>query len=143
MPCASGSAISRRGRSSGAGAPDLSARVQAGGIRFRGMESLGKRLVEGVAAQDPAAIAACFTAGAELRALTPRGLRERTGGDEAAALIAAWFDDSTELELVDSALIVCPVGFDRFDELVQMLDDGMETASERAAARRALAVLAE
>ena len=103
MPCATGSAISRRGRSSGAGAPDLSARVQAGGIRFRGMESLGKRLVEGVAAQDPAAIAACFTAGAELRALTPRGLRERTGGDEAAALIAAWFEDSTELKLVDSA----------------------------------------
>jgi hypothetical protein len=29
-------------------------------------------------------------------------LRERTGADDAAALVAGWFADSTELHLVDS-----------------------------------------
>ena len=60
------------------------------------------RFVEAIAAQDESAIAACFAAGVEYRALVPPGLRERTGAEDAAALIAGWFADSTELALVES-----------------------------------------
>lgn len=62
--------------------------------------SLGDRLIDAVAAQDASAIAACFAPDAELRGLTPPGLRERSGAVEAASLIAGWFADSTELILV-------------------------------------------
>ena len=65
-------------------------------------ETVGERLVDAIAHQDASAIAACFTADAELRALIPPGLRERQGAKEAAALIALWFGDSTELDLVES-----------------------------------------
>ena len=65
-------------------------------------DSLGARLVAGIAAQDAAAIASCFAEDVEFRALTPNGLRERTGAAETAGLVAAWFGDSTELDLVDS-----------------------------------------
>jgi ketosteroid isomerase-like protein len=65
-------------------------------------EALGTRLVEAIAAQDEPALATCFAADVELRALLPPGLRERTGAPDAAALIRAWFADSTELELVAS-----------------------------------------
>jgi ketosteroid isomerase-like protein len=58
--------------------------------------------VGGIAAQDGSAIAGCFAADAEFRALTPPGLRERRGAAEIASLIAAWFGDSTELDLVES-----------------------------------------
>lgn len=64
--------------------------------------TVGTRLVEAIASQDTAAISMCFAADAQFRALTPPGLRERTGAPEVAALIAGWFADSTELELVDS-----------------------------------------
>jgi hypothetical protein len=64
--------------------------------------ALGRRLVEAIAAQDMAAIATCFATDAHFRALTPRGLRERTGALETASLIASWFADSTKLDLVDS-----------------------------------------
>ena len=60
------------------------------------------RFVEAVAVQDESAIAACFTRGVVFRALVPPGLRERTGAEEAAALVAGWFADSTELDLVES-----------------------------------------
>jgi hypothetical protein len=63
---------------------------------------IGKRLVEAVAAQDASAIAACFTPGVEFRALVPPGVRERTGAEDAAALIVGWFADSTELDLIES-----------------------------------------
>jgi hypothetical protein len=63
---------------------------------------VGAQLVAAIAAQDVAAIAACFTDDAELRALIPPGLRERTGATDSAALVAGWFADSTELALVDS-----------------------------------------
>ena len=66
------------------------------------VHSIGTRFVEAVAAQDASAIAACFTRGVEFRALIPPGLRERTGAEEAAALVAGWFADSTELHLVES-----------------------------------------
>ena len=62
--------------------------------------SLGHRLIDAIAAQDPDAIAACFAPDAQLRGLIPPGLRERSGSVEAASLIAGWFEDSTELSLV-------------------------------------------
>jgi hypothetical protein len=64
--------------------------------------TVGTKLVEAIAAQDEPALAACFAPGAELRALVPRGLRERSGAGEVAALIAGWFADATELRLVES-----------------------------------------
>jgi hypothetical protein len=63
--------------------------------------SVGTRFVEAVAAQDESAIAACFAPCVEFRALVPPGLRERTGAENAAALVAGWFADSTELDLVE------------------------------------------
>jgi hypothetical protein len=63
---------------------------------------IGTRFVEAIAAQDASAIAACFTDSVEFRALIPPGLRERKGAEEAAALVAGWFADSTELHLVES-----------------------------------------
>jgi hypothetical protein len=65
--------------------------------------SLGSQLSAAIAAQDETAIAACFADDVEFRGLTPRGLRERSGAEETAALVAAWFADSNELELVHSA----------------------------------------
>jgi ketosteroid isomerase-like protein len=62
---------------------------------------LPERFIAGIAAQDQAAIAACFVDDAEFRALVPPGLRERSGAAEAGQLIAAWFGDSTSLDLAD------------------------------------------
>jgi hypothetical protein len=64
--------------------------------------SLGARLIDAVAAQDATAVAACFADDVQFRALIPPGLRERSGAVETAALIAGWFADSTELDLVDA-----------------------------------------
>jgi hypothetical protein len=64
--------------------------------------ALCDRLVAGIVAQDEAAIADGFAREARFRALIPPGLRERTGAVEAGALIAAWFRDSTVLDLVDT-----------------------------------------
>lgn len=64
--------------------------------------SLGSELVQAIAAQDESALQACFAGEVQFRALTPPGLRERTGAAEAASLILAWFADSTELDLVDT-----------------------------------------
>src|SRR6516225_7651374 len=64
--------------------------------------SIGSRFVEAIAAKDESAIAACLAPGVELRALIPPGLRERSGAEDAAALVAGWFADSTELDLVES-----------------------------------------
>ena len=63
---------------------------------------VGPQLVAAIAAQDAPAIAACFAEDVQLHALMPPGLRERTGATESAALVAGWFADSTELELVGS-----------------------------------------
>ena len=65
-------------------------------------DTIRAALVKAIAAQDVTAIAACFTDDAQIRALVPHALRERTGGTETAALIARWFGDSTELDLIDS-----------------------------------------
>ena len=64
--------------------------------------ALGVRLVRAIAEQDQPALAECFAPNAELRALTPYGLRERAGAAEVASLISPWFGDSTELHLLDS-----------------------------------------
>lgn len=64
--------------------------------------SVGRRLVDAVGQRDADALASCFAPDAELRALIPRGLRERTGAAESAAMIAGWFADATELELLES-----------------------------------------
>ena len=64
--------------------------------------SIGSELVQAVAAQDESALQACFAADVQFRALTPPGLRERTGAAETASLISAWFADSTELDLIDT-----------------------------------------
>src|SRR5689334_11874969 len=66
-------------------------------------DTLRAALVKAIAAQDATAIAACVTDGAQIRALVPHALHERTGGTETAALIARWFGDSTELDLIDSS----------------------------------------
>jgi hypothetical protein len=72
------------------------------------LNGLAARLVAAVVAQDGTALAECFAPAAELRALTPPGLRERTGANEASALISRWFGESTELQLLDSDC--APVG---------------------------------
>lgn len=63
------------------------------------VDTVGERLVAAIAAQDEAAIAACFAEDAEFRALSPPGLRERSTGADAGALIAMWYGDSTVLEV--------------------------------------------
>jgi ketosteroid isomerase-like protein len=63
----------------------------------------GTRLVRAIAEQDEAALTECFAPDAEFRALTPPGLRERSGAVETASLIAGWFGDSTELQLLESS----------------------------------------
>ena len=64
------------------------------------MTDLRERLVRAIAQQDEDALRECFAPDAEFRALIPPGLRERNGAIEAAALIAQWFGDSTELRLL-------------------------------------------
>jgi hypothetical protein len=66
------------------------------------VDTVGERLVAAIAAQDEAAIAACFAEDAEFRALSPHGLRERSAGADAGALIAMWFGDATELDLAET-----------------------------------------
>jgi SnoaL-like domain len=64
-------------------------------------ETVGEQLVRAITAQDAGAIADCFSPDARFRALTPPGVREREGADDAGVLIADWFSDSTTLDLVD------------------------------------------
>jgi ketosteroid isomerase-like protein len=66
------------------------------------LADLAAQLIGAIAAQDESALAECFAPDVEFRALVPPGLRERTGADEAAALITQWFADSTGLQLLDS-----------------------------------------
>lgn len=52
------------------------------------------RLVDGIAARDEAAAAACFGEEAKLSLLTPSGLRERNRAAEIAAYATSWLPDS-------------------------------------------------
>jgi len=69
---------------------------------LRSEPSVGARLAAAIAAQDAAAIEACFAPAARFRALVPPGLREREGAAEIAALFASWYGDATEIVLVES-----------------------------------------
>jgi len=82
----------------GLGVDSATGRPYVHGVR----SPLAEQLVAGIAARDQTAIAACFAPDAPLRALTPPGLRERNGASAAGAMIAAWFGDSTVLELVET-----------------------------------------
>jgi ketosteroid isomerase-like protein len=66
--------------------------------------SVGGQLVAGIEARDASAIGACFADDVTFRALIPPGLREREGATDAAALIAGWFADSTELRLIERSV---------------------------------------
>jgi hypothetical protein len=98
-------------------------------------ETVGARLGQAIAAQDEAAIAECFCRDATFRALTPSGVKERGGADETAALIAAWFGDSTVIDLVDT----------RTDEVggrlqvtyrFEGVEEGQPTSSSRSSSAR-------
>jgi hypothetical protein len=65
-------------------------------------DGLAERLVTAIAAQDQAAITACFASDAQFTALTPNGIRERSGAEETGALFARWFGDATVLDLEGS-----------------------------------------
>ena|SRR5436190_6683637 len=66
---------------------------------------IAERLVAAIAAQDEAAITACFAENVEFRALSPPGIRERSAGAEAGALIARWFGDATVLDLAETRAV--------------------------------------
>ena len=66
--------------------------------------SIGTRVVEAIAAQDRSALEDCFAPGASLRALIPKGLRERAGAGEVAELVSGWLADAEPLELLDSTV---------------------------------------
>lgn len=65
------------------------------------MSDAPRRLVDGIAARDFAAIEACFAPGASMRVLTPRSLRELTGAAEATGRFRAWFSELEPFELTD------------------------------------------
>ena len=65
-------------------------------------EPVAPQLIDAIAGQDEAALAACFAPAVDFRALIPPGLRERVGAVETSALISQWFSDTTEMELLDS-----------------------------------------
>ncbi|MFZ0165732.1 MAG: hypothetical protein WAL12_19310, partial [Trebonia sp.] len=60
--------------------------------------------LEGLAAQDFAQLGGALAAGARLRALLPKGLREWTGGEAIAGQFTHWFGDTEDFELVEAAL---------------------------------------
>jgi hypothetical protein len=66
----------------------------------------GRAFIDAIVAHDWDGIAACFEPDASFRGLVPKAnpLRERTGGDEAAAQMRAWFGDADVTELVSSTV---------------------------------------
>jgi hypothetical protein len=69
-------------------------------------EAVGRELVSALAAQDWARLEGCFAPDAHFFAttLSKTPLRERTGAQDTAALLAAWFGDGDPLELVSSTV---------------------------------------
>lgn len=59
-----------------------------------------RALLEGIAARDGDAIAACFAPAAQLRALTPHLLREESGPEAIAARYLAWLRSLEPFELL-------------------------------------------
>lgn len=64
--------------------------------------SVVSELLGGIAARDRDRIAACFAPDAQLRALTPHQLRERTGPDAIAERYACWLDPLERFEVTSS-----------------------------------------
>jgi hypothetical protein len=65
---------------------------------------LGHRFVDAIVAHDWESVAACFAPDARFVAVVPKEkpFREKTGREDAAALIRAWFGDADITELVSS-----------------------------------------
>ena len=71
--------------------------------------SVARALLDGIARRDGAAIDACLTRDAKLRALTPHRLREEENGSDAiVARYADWLDPLEDFELLaaDAELVV-------------------------------------
>jgi hypothetical protein len=70
--------------------------------------SVARALLDGIARRDGAAIAACLTRDAKLRALTPHQLREENGSDAIVARYADWLDPLEDFELLaaDAEVVV-------------------------------------
>jgi hypothetical protein len=66
--------------------------------------ALAGSFLEGLAAQDFAQLGGALAAGARLRALLPRGLREWTGAEVIAGRFARWFGDTDDFELVEATV---------------------------------------
>ena len=66
--------------------------------------ALAGAFLEGLAAQDFAQLGDALAAGARLRALLPRGLREWTGAEVIAGQFACWFGDTDDFELVEATV---------------------------------------
>ena len=71
---------------------------------IRDGEAVGTRFLDALAHQDWTGVEACFDAEAHFRALTPPGLHEATDSGGAVGYLRRWFGESTELQLVASAI---------------------------------------
>ena len=60
--------------------------------------------LEGLAAQDFARLGGALAPDARLRALLPRGLRERAGAEVIADQFAVWFGDTEDFELIEAGV---------------------------------------
>ncbi len=59
------------------------------------MHAIAAQFVHAITTHDEVALRECFAPDATFRALIPPGLRERDGAEAAAALITAWFSESS------------------------------------------------
>jgi hypothetical protein len=66
--------------------------------------ALAGAFLEGLAAQDFARLGVALAPGARLRALLPRGLRERSGAEPIAGQFAKWFGDTEDFDLVEATV---------------------------------------
>lgn len=60
--------------------------------------------LEGLAAQDFTRLGGALSADAQLRALLPRRVLERSGAEEVAAAFAHWFGDTQGFDLVEASV---------------------------------------
>jgi len=60
--------------------------------------------LDGLAAQDFSRLGQALAGGAQLRALLPRGLMERTGAEVIAAQFDRWFGNTDRFELVEATV---------------------------------------
>ncbi len=62
--------------------------------------STGEAFVAALADRDFQKLKACFHSQVQFRALVPPGLRERTGSEDAAALLKSWFSGADRIQLL-------------------------------------------